>query len=61
MTTRITLKVGSAPKVLKVLTQREVGARHKGWIWLEVSGYSHLHLEFVAKSEHVRVRQLLRC
>ena len=46
-------------QVLKAYSTIDLSPRHSGWVWLEVGGYKHLQLEFSAKSEHVRVRQLV--
>ncbi|KAL5268418.1 hypothetical protein ACHWQZ_G002322 [Mnemiopsis leidyi] len=59
ITTKVSLKVGNQPKVLKTHSSRDLSTRHNGWLWFEVSGYTHIELEFTAKNDHVRVRQLV--
>ena len=44
ITTRVSLKVGNQPKVLKVHSSKDLSTRHNGWLWFEVSGYSQIEV-----------------
>ena len=44
ITTKVSLKVGNQPKVLKLHSSKDLSTRHNGWLWFEVTGYSHIEV-----------------